>query len=339
VKTPSVSIIIPCYNGARTLRQTLESVRRQTLADWECILVDDGSTDESGIIFESYRKMDVRFRSIRQGNQGLASARNRGLQNATGIYIQFLDADDLLLENKLESAVETLQSNPKADAVYCDYALLSGNEFFQTLPARIPDADPVRSFLFRWNIDFIIPVHAFLFRTTVAQHYEFAGVLKSHAEDVECWIRMATNGVRFLYQDLVGVVYRISAQSATSDEERLIGSRIHVLKSFVDEPSLQRFTPEFDTALHGLNRRLVIAKFMKKDFQEGLKLFKEEWRFAGLWGNVRMLGWLVLMLISSKERVERLRHRIISRTSVRWGGWRHYRPWEPPGSIQQLLAG
>lgn len=339
VNTPIVSIVIPCYNGARTLRQTLESVRRQTLADWECIMVDDGSTDKSDIIFEAYRRNDTRFRRIRQENQGLASARNTGLQQARGMFVQFLDADDLLLGNKLETAVTAMKSNSEADAVYCDYALLSGNELFQTLPSRIPDDEAVKSFLFRWNVDFIIPVHAFLFRTRVAQQFTFAGDLKSHAEDVDCWIRMALKGVRFAYQDGVGVVYRITAQSATSDEERLILSRIHVLQSYVHEPALQHFSLDFQTALHALHRRLVIAKFMKKDFNSGLELLKGEWRFAGLLGNIRMLGWLMLMLVASKERVERLRHWIISRTPFRWGGWRLYRPWEPPKELQQLLAG
>ena len=338
VKNPKVSVIIPCYNGARTLAQTLESLRWQAFASWECILVDDGSNDASGEILESFRKTDDRFTCIRQENRGLAAARNRGLEAASGTFIQFLDADDLLLPGKLESAVRWLESNASTDAVYCDYVLYSPpTDFFQTLPARIPDAEAVQSFLFRWNINFIIPVHAFLFRREVVQAYKFSGDLKSHAEDVDCWIRMSLGGVRMAYHDTVGVIYRISTQSSTSDEERLILSRIKVLQSFGRDPALDRFAADFDRGLHHLTQRLAIAKFMKRNFREGMALFRKEWRRAGLTGNIKMAGWMCLMGITTKEGVERLRHWIVSRTGVRWGGWKFYRPWNPPVIVQQLL--
>lgn len=338
MKTPTISVIVPCYNGARTLAHALESVRWQTMVDWECILVDDGSNDGTADVFESFRKNDDRFVCIQQENLGLASARNRGIESARGMFIQFLDADDLLLPDKLEYALRQFQRETTADAVYCDYALYAApGRFFQTLPVRIPDDEPVKSFLFRWNIDFIIPVHSFLFRREAVHSHKFTGGLKSHAEDVDCWIRMVLDGVRMTAYEAVGVIYRISANSATSDEEQLISSRLQVLESYTRVPALQRFEADFENARHKLSQRLVIAKFMKRNFRDGLTLFGKEWRHAGLGGTLKMAAWMCLMSMTTKEGVERLRERIVSRTPIRWGGWKYYRPWNPPEIVRQLL--
>ena len=93
---PFFSIIIPVYNVAPYLRECLDSVKNQTFADWEAICVDDGSTDGSGAILDEYGAKDNRFKVIHQKNEGVSSARNRGLEQATGEWILFLDADDVL---------------------------------------------------------------------------------------------------------------------------------------------------------------------------------------------------------------------------------------------------
>src|SRR5580700_5420680 len=100
---PLVSIITPVYNAARWLRETLDCVRAQTLTDWEHMLVDDGSTDDSVAVIEAAVREDKRFRLIRTPqNAGPSNARNLALEAARGRYIALLDADDLWLEKKLE---------------------------------------------------------------------------------------------------------------------------------------------------------------------------------------------------------------------------------------------
>ncbi|MFC7670076.1 glycosyltransferase family 2 protein [Hymenobacter humi] len=113
-----VSIIIPCYNYGWLLAETLDSVLAQTYQQWECIIIDDGSTDTTRVVATSYQARDSRFRYVYQPNGGLSAARNHGLQAATGEYIQFLDADDLLLPQKLELQVALLASHPEYDVVY-----------------------------------------------------------------------------------------------------------------------------------------------------------------------------------------------------------------------------
>lgn len=105
---PLVSIIIPCYNHARFLAESVESVKRQTYKNVEIIVVDDGSTDETKAVSESIEGI----RYIYQGNQGLSAARNTGFQNSKGDYLVFLDADDYLYPDALRINVEHLQQNP-----------------------------------------------------------------------------------------------------------------------------------------------------------------------------------------------------------------------------------
>jgi len=124
---PVVSVIIPAYNCARFLPESLESVLRQTFRDFEVIIVDDGSTDNTPAVLESYFKAypDL-IRYIRKQNGGPASARNAGIQEARGELIAFQDADDIWMPEKLEMQVAYLREHPEAGVVFTDYALLSG---------------------------------------------------------------------------------------------------------------------------------------------------------------------------------------------------------------------
>lgn len=93
---PLVSIIIPAYNYAQYLPFTLDSVKRQSLSDWECLIIDDGSSDNTKQVSEQYTNTDSRFKYYYKNNGGLSSARNYGIKHASGKYILFLDADDLI---------------------------------------------------------------------------------------------------------------------------------------------------------------------------------------------------------------------------------------------------
>ena len=100
-----VSVIIPCYNGEKNLKQCINSVRNQTLADIEIICIDDGSTDTTVDILRDLQKEDSRIILLRQKNAGAGAARNVGLDHATGKYLSFLDADDFFEPDMLEKSV------------------------------------------------------------------------------------------------------------------------------------------------------------------------------------------------------------------------------------------
>jgi teichuronic acid biosynthesis glycosyltransferase TuaG len=124
---PPVSIITPVYNAARWLPATHESVRAQTLSDWEHIFVDDGSTDESASIIRSAAAADPRIRLLNTPCQGgPAAARNLALENARGRYVAFLDADDLWLPEKLECCLDWMRAHDSS-FVYHDYRHMSAD--------------------------------------------------------------------------------------------------------------------------------------------------------------------------------------------------------------------
>lgn len=98
-----ISIIIPVYNAEKYLRRGLDSLLAQTCGDWEAVCIDDGSTDGSAAVLEEYAARDARFRVLRQENSGVSVARNRGIQEARGEWVTFLDADDWLREDIIEA--------------------------------------------------------------------------------------------------------------------------------------------------------------------------------------------------------------------------------------------
>lgn len=102
------SVIVSVYNVAPYLRECLDSVLGQTLADWECICVDDGSTDGSSAILDEYAARDSRFRVVHQSNMGVGAARNRGLELSNGDWVTFLDADDVYNVRWLQMASESI---------------------------------------------------------------------------------------------------------------------------------------------------------------------------------------------------------------------------------------
>lgn len=127
---PKVSVIIPAYNAEKYLAHCLDSVVAQTMPDFECIIVDDGSTDKTGVIADSYVKKDARFQVIHQSNSGVAVARQRGIDAASGIYTIQFDADDWVESNMLEVMFREAEIQA-ADMVICDCyrkERISGNE-------------------------------------------------------------------------------------------------------------------------------------------------------------------------------------------------------------------
>ncbi len=118
---PSVSVVMPVYNGEKYLAEAIESILAQTFSDFELIIVDDGSTDGSGEIIRSYEKRDKRIRTIEhESNLGEPFARNSGLAAATGEYITSMDCDDISLPRRLEKQAAFLNVNPRIGAVGID---------------------------------------------------------------------------------------------------------------------------------------------------------------------------------------------------------------------------
>lgn len=121
--TNLVSIIVPCYNLFQYLPETLDSVIAQTYQNWECIIINDGSIDDTEKTAKLYVDRDRRFKYIYQNNQGVSSARNNAIRNSTGTYILPLDADDLIAPQYIEEAVQILNNSNDIKIAYCNYEM------------------------------------------------------------------------------------------------------------------------------------------------------------------------------------------------------------------------
>lgn len=125
---PAISVIIPVYNSEETVEACVESILNQTLADYEIILINDGSIDNSGELCKQFALLDFRVKYFELANGGLAAARNFGLSKAEGEYIAFVDSDDFLEEYALEFMLEKADST-NCDIVLCGYYRQCGKAF------------------------------------------------------------------------------------------------------------------------------------------------------------------------------------------------------------------
>ncbi|MDF2635817.1 MAG: glycosyl transferase family 2 [Pelosinus sp.] len=121
-----VSIVVPAYNVGPFIRETLETIQKQTVSNWEAIIVDDGSTDNTVEVIRDFIQHDDRFRLICQSNGGVSKARNTGLSNALGTYLAFLDGDDMWKPEFLEELLAAFREN-NINMAYCGYTHLYAN--------------------------------------------------------------------------------------------------------------------------------------------------------------------------------------------------------------------
>ncbi|MBO6271731.1 glycosyltransferase family 2 protein [bacterium] len=123
-----MSIIIPVFNAEKTISKCLNSILKQVYKNWECIIINDGSTDNSLAICKEYQNKDKRFKIFTTENKGVSAARNKGIKESTGEYICFVDADDTLNQNKLDICYKLSYLND-ADIVYHSINVFVNNNF------------------------------------------------------------------------------------------------------------------------------------------------------------------------------------------------------------------
>ena len=127
-----VSVIVPVYNAAAVLARGVDSILAQSFQDFELILVDDGSSDDSGAICDEYAARDSRVKVFHQTNAGVSAARNAGLRAACGEWVTFVDSDDMVLDCFLASLVAAVGRDESVDLAYCGYAIVDGKTSIKT---------------------------------------------------------------------------------------------------------------------------------------------------------------------------------------------------------------
>jgi hypothetical protein len=226
-----VSVIIPTYNRPELLRVAVESVLAQTYPAVEIIVVDDGSTDDTTSMMAQYAG---RVTYIRQANEGVEAARNRGIQAASGEYMTFLDDDDLLLPTKLERQVQVLENRPNIGLVHCGYYHIDkdGNRL-----ERI-------SFLPNGNLQDLVCTNLIwsgaplIRRQCLEQTGLFDEATWGSSADWDMWLRIAQAGYRFAcVQEPLGA-YRILPESMMSNVPKLEHGVFAVLDKVFADPQL-----------------------------------------------------------------------------------------------------
>ncbi|MGI4022331.1 MAG: glycosyltransferase family 2 protein [Janthinobacterium lividum] len=286
LNTPLVSVIIPCYNYGKFLSEALDSVLSQTYTNWECIVVNDGSTDNSEIIGKKYENNDSRFKYIYQKNAGHSSARNTALKVSKGKYIQFLDADDMLEREKLNLQVSLMEEKPEVDLVYSDILgfldkdperKLTPASFF-TQPLLSGRGETIIANLISTN--FFLPGCVIMRRTV----YERIGTMKSSYgfEDWEYFFRMAIEGFSFYHdgRDDVKLLSRTHGNNTTHKGMEMIKSKIIVRKEIIKV-----------TDLYLKENKLQLSKIFIKKFQsEHKKFLISDQAISNLYARKYLLG-------------------------------------------------
>lgn len=220
---PEVSVLIPTYNRSAYLMQAVQSVEAQTFKDWEIIVVDDGSTDETTAMASRFARA-IRYEY--QRNQGVSSARNRAFALAGGEYVVFLDSDDLLLPNSLAILSQALHENPDIGVVHSNgYVIDQTGRRVGELSAhrRLPVEDTLEYFVLGSPV---IGLHSAMIRRTALEAVDgpFDETMAGY-EDWDLFLRLKVSGTRFLFLPEPTCCYRFhggnkSAPQSTLSEKR-----------------------------------------------------------------------------------------------------------------------
>src|SRR5260221_1550083 len=210
-----VSVVVPAYKSAAYIAEALNSVLAQTFSGYEIIVVNDGSPDTE-TLEQALIQYFAKIRYVRQANGGPGSARNRGIREALGKYIAFLDSDDSWLPGHLAKQVELLQSDPSLALAYSNSLLLQGDAPMGTAFERVPQDLHV-------TFETLVAERCTIGTSTVVASRQAlleAGGFEDQrrrSEDFDLWLRMAHRGARMSYSPAVQVCHRAGNGLAFDD--------------------------------------------------------------------------------------------------------------------------
>ncbi len=226
-----ISIIVPTYNSIKLLPQAVMSVLPSSCKDFEIIIIDDGSTDQTKYFVEKeWEREDIRY--IYQNNKGLAGARNTGIKAAQGEFMVFLDADDIILPDKLAIQKKYLDEHPDMDVVYSNSQWFIEDDINDTRPVEFPiyEGSILEQLLFG---NFIHVNSVMVRRQKVLDAGLFDESLRE-LEDWDLWLRMSLNGAKFGFTPGILSKVRIRKGSMTSDQGRMNRTMARVLEKTIE---------------------------------------------------------------------------------------------------------
>lgn len=222
---PSVSVVIAAYNAAATIEETLASLQRQTAGDWEAVIVDDGSRDETATIVRRAAAADSRFRLVQQANGGVSAARNTGVAEARHDFLMFLDADDWIAPDYFERMLGLIAKHPGLDAAVCEYSRID-QQGRPGEPYKLPDMSHAFSELAR-TCPFA--VHCCVFRKSLFTRAGGFDPTLMTCEDWDLWQRFARMGAKFGAVDAPLAFYRQRKGSLSRNIAKMVSDGFTVI--------------------------------------------------------------------------------------------------------------
>jgi len=241
--SPTFSVVMPAYNAASTIASAIQSVQRQTRGDFQLIVVDDGSTDDTASRVEPFLS-DARIKLISQPNVGQAGARNVGIAASSGRYVSLLDSDDVWLPSYLEEMAATLDANPSAAVAYTDAWVIDdatrkierSSAMSRWHPPTTPEGPEqfLHALLERGNYVF---VGATVQRAVLVEVGAFRPGIEG-VEDYELWLRIAANGYAFVRCPMKLAIYRRSPGQTSANFADMTRTAREVFRIVAEEYEL-----------------------------------------------------------------------------------------------------
>jgi glycosyltransferase involved in cell wall biosynthesis len=244
-----ISVIIPVYNGEKTIKFTIESVLNQTFSNLEIIVINDGSTDSTVEVVKNIS--DSRVQIFSYSNAGPSTSRNRGITQASGEYISFIDADDMWTNDKLESQLAALQNNKNASVAYSWTDFIDADDKFVKAGRRITSVGNVYSKLLVCNF-LENGSNALISRYALETVGGFDESLWA-AEDWDVWLRLSAD-YEFVVVPKVQILYRVSSSSLSTNLLKMEVDSLQVIE--------RAFTYEKAKSLQHLKKE-SLAQFYK----------------------------------------------------------------------------
>lgn len=308
---PLISIVIPAFNAACVIAETLASVRAQTFPDFEVLIVDDGSTDETHALAAKFCETDPRFKVMQQSNQGVSSARNRAIQSARGEWIAFLDADDVWFPRKLECQVGLSRKNPQANLLITNCFIWNGQCDLYTWYGKnwpLPHGDVTQKVIS--NICHACAAcmsAAMMRRETLLSLGLFDPEIYS-CEDWDLLLRMAEDGLRVAGTEEPLVRYRRWPGNKTADCIKTSEAGIRVLEKNLRRTRRADLRPLYERSLSQRRKNLQAAR-AKRELTRAYELLATDpekipravwcaWRL-----NPRRIKWLARYLLVAWPKI------------------------------------
>lgn len=249
---PRVAVIVPAYGVAHLLGDALDSLRAQTMQDWECVVVDDGAPDDVAGAVAPFLA-DDRIRFLQTGNGGVSKARNRAIAETTAPLIALLDGDDMLRPDYLETMTAAIEGDQEARIVTCNARIFGAvPEERECFAGKQGTGDGKRG-----SLSDVLDRSFGVYIGSTFRRADFDAVggfdtSMTHAEDFDLWVRLVLLGGHALYVDRVLADYRVRGNSASAATLNMIKGNIRTCEKALK--ALPADTPEADTARHMIAR-------------------------------------------------------------------------------------